>query len=174
MNCHRHIGAAFVSLTLVACATAPASMETCDPNQVNNVWQSGRCGVAFEQRIAALEQQIQSINEQRRVTDADAARFNAEAERLAADAAELDLRLSSLQLKVGQMRSNYQTLTAETAEQKHIIKEMKAQAGKAQAELNRVREMAAAPAREIAQLEATIEAQEGAINDLQALYNTVE
>lgn len=163
-------GAAAAFLAAGACATA--SMETCDPNAVDDVFQSSACDSFFQQRIARLEVQIADIESQvqRETEAAEAARIAARV--IKAEIAAYQNQVASLQTSINQLQLQLAGLDKSTKEKQRTVDAMRKQVNEAQKVLAEAKLNAGPTQADVTKLEAVVQAKREAYQALLDIYKT--
>ncbi|MCB1769879.1 MAG: hypothetical protein KDJ31_09330 [Candidatus Competibacteraceae bacterium] len=163
--------AGLVPAFLAACAMTP---ERCNPNRVDNVFQSALCQDMFQQRIANLEQKIQSVRDEHRATEAETDRYLKDARSLAANRARLQMDLDRMQLQLSGQAARVAGLKQHTEEQKRLVTAMNRELSDARAELAKLGTNERVSAQRIARLKAEIKSKQDTYTALTKLYEAVE
>ena len=157
---------------LVGAGACSTSIESCDPNTVDEVFTSAACDAYFQQRIAQLETRIAVI-------EAEAARQVAAARQASSSSDEIRLeintfqsRVDDLQASIDRMRLELSGLARSNEEQTRLAAAMRKQVDDATKTLADAKANAGPTEADIRKLEQSIRAQQAAYQALLDIYKS--
>lgn len=152
-----------------ACST---SLESCDPNKVDEVFTSAACDSYFQQRIAKLEARIAHVEAEASLQVAAAASATAAGDEVKLEIEQYLSDIAALQSSIDRMRVEMGGLSRANEEQTRLAAAMRNQIDQANAALVVARANAGPTGADIRKLEKTVEAQRAAYQALLDIYKT--